>query len=98
MGDAGLSVPGARPQACAMVEQIRACQTQPDPYLRTLHYKLPPAEREKVVEFIAQVRRVPLPTLPRPTVACTTRLRVRNLRATIPLHLALARRPLCRPV
>mmetsp|Transcript_10719 Transcript_10719/g.34437 ORF Transcript_10719/g.34437 Transcript_10719/m.34437 type:complete len:286 (-) Transcript_10719:714-1571(-) len=55
MGDAGLSVPGARPQACAMVEQIRACQTQPDPYLRTLHYKLPPAEREKVVEFIAQV-------------------------------------------
>jgi hypothetical protein len=44
-----------------MLEQIKACQPRPDPRLRALHHKLPPAEREKVVEFIAEVRCVPAP-------------------------------------
>lgn len=57
MGDAGLCVQGPRRQACAVLEQISACQARPDPCLRTLHHNLPPAEREKVVEFIAEVRR-----------------------------------------
>jgi hypothetical protein len=52
----GEGLRGPARQACVMLEQLKACQTRPDPRLRTLHRNLPPAEREKVVEFIAEVR------------------------------------------